>query len=460
MTRSQTTTAPAGMLLLFIAMAAALTGVSVPASAAFFQLSENNVSALGNANAGATAAAEDASTVWYNPAGMTRLSGQQVSVAGHFIQPSTEFNKTSANLSPLLGGGSISGGNGGDAGESAFVPNLYYAQQLSDRLFLGVGINAPFGLATDYDDDWVGRYHANRSEIVTININPAIAFKIDDRFSIGGGINYQKLDAELTQAVDYGSICALAAVGACAAPGANDGSARIEADDDAWGFNLGALWQLGDTRVGAHYRSKMEYELEGSFDATAPSATAGAVGASAPFSIVDSGVRADVTLPATFSVSLNQKLTPAWTLVADVTRTFWGDLKELRIDFDSNQSDSVVTLNLDDVNRYSVGASFTPGGSWTYRFGVALDETPTPNATDRTPRLPDEDRLWLALGAGYKRSDALSFDFAYVYVKIDDAEINKQAGTNPAGENFLRGSLVGTYEANVHILSAQANWKF
>jgi long-chain fatty acid transport protein len=240
----------------------------------------------------------------------------------------------------------------------------------------------------------------------------------------------------------------------------NDGSARVEADDDAWGFNLGGLWQFADTRVGAHYRSKMKYNLEGSSDVTAPSATAGAVGAAAPFNIVDSGVKADITLPATFSLSLAQKLGPQWTVMGDFTRTFWGDLPELRIDFDSNQSDSVVTLNLDDVDRYSVGATFAPGGAWTYRFGVALDKTPTPSATDRTPRLPDEDRLWLALGAGYKPSPTLSFDFAYVYIKIDDAQINKQAGTSTTGEDFLRGSLVGTYEASVQILSAQANWKF
>ena len=459
MTRTYRNTARSvGARILSVAVASALASVTVPASAAFFQIQENSVSGLGTANAGGAAAAEDASTVWYNPAGMTRLGGPQFVVAGHFIMPSTEFNKTSANLTPLVGGGAISGGNGGDAGENALVPNFYYTQPLSDRLFLGIGVNAPFGLATEYDQDWVGRYHGIRSEIMMVNVNAAVAYKFNDQWSVGGGVNYQKLDAELTQAVDYGTICALAGVGACTAPGANDGSARVEADDDAWGFNVGGLWQLGDTRVGAHYRSKMKYNLEGSFDTTAPSATAAAVGAAAPFNIVDSGAKADVTLPATFSVSLVQKLGPRWSVMGDFTRTFWGDLPELRIDFDSSQSDSVITLNLDDVDRYSVGATFAPGGAWTYRFGVAMDKTPTPSATDRTPRLPDEDRLWLALGAGYKPSPTLSFDFAYVYIKIDDAEINKQAGTT--GENFLRGSLVGTYEASVQIVSAQANWKF
>ncbi len=433
-----------------------------PAHAAFFQLAENSPAELGHAFAGGAAIAEDASTVWYNPAGLTRLSGAQVVVGGgHYIVPSLEFSKTSANLAAALGGGAISGGNGEDAGESAFVPNFYYSHRISDRLSLGLGLNAPFGLATDYDDGWVGRYHADRSEVRTININPALAYKLDERFSVGGGINYQKLDAELTQAVDFGSLCALggAPFAACAAPGANDGHARVEAGDEAWGFNLGLLWQATPARrVGLAYRSRMKYHLEGRFDVTAPSALAATAG-SIVAGVVDSAVRSSVTLPETISVSVHQALTSSWALMADITRTRWSRLPELRIDFDSSQADSVVTLDLKDVNRYSVGVTYAPGGNWFYRAGAALDKTPTPNETVRTPRLPDEDRTWLSFGAGYKQSDTLSFDFAYTYIRVDDASINKSAGTLGSND-FLRGSLVGTYEANTRILSAQLNWRF
>jgi len=341
------------------------------------------------------------------------------------------------------------------------VPNFYYTRPYSDRLFYGVGINVPFGLETNYEDNWVGRYHADRSDIKTINLNFALGYKVSDQFSLGGGINYQKLDAILTQAVDYGSICALAAVGACAAPGANDGDARIEADDDVWGFNIGFLWNVSDsTRAGLAYRSKMKYSLKGTSDVTAPSPTAAAVAASPAFGIVDAGVTANVTLPSTLSASVFHQLNPQWAIMADVTRTAWSKLPELRIDFDSTQADSVVTLDLKDVNRYSFGANYSPGGNWVYRFGVALDQTPTPNEAVRTPRLPDQDRKWFSFGAGLKKSDTFRLDFAYTYIMIDDANINKVAGAAPTGENFLRGSLVGTYEGSVHILSAQALWSF
>lgn len=439
--------------------AVALLSATPAAQAAFFQLGETSPAAGGNAYAGGAAAAEDASTVWFNPAGLTRLTGSQVVLGVHHVDASIKFSKTSATLNPLLGGGPISGGNGGDAGESALIPNLYFARRIDQRLAFGLGINAPFGLATDYDDDWVGRYHADRSEVKSININPALAYQLSPQFSLGAGINYQWLEGEFTQAVDFGSLCALAGVGACAAPGANDGRARVKADDDGWGYNLGVLWQPSEqTRLGLAYRSTIKYHLKGNFEVTAPSAPAAAVGAAA--GIVNSGASANVTVPATLSFSLHQSVAQGWTLMGDVTRTYWSKLPELRIDFDSAQPDSVTTLGLKDVNRYSVGATYDTGGNWRYRVGVALDRAPTPDAARRTPRLPDADRTWIALGAGYRLSETLSVDFAFVHVHLDDAPIDKVSTSSPTDENFLRGSLSGDYKSKANILSAQVKWLF
>jgi len=434
---------------------------SVPAAqAAFFQLSESSPAEGGNAYAGGAAAAEDASAVWFNPAGLTRLSGSQLVIGGHFIDVSIKFSKSSATLNPLVGGAAISGGNGGDAGQSALVPNIYYARRIDERLSFGLGINAPFGLATDYDDTWVGRYHADRSEVKTINVNPAIAYKLNAQFSVGAGINYQWLEGEFTQAVDYGSICALAGVAACAAPGANDGHARVKADDNAWGYNVGLLWQASEaTRVGFAYRAKMKYTLKGNFEVTAPSAAPAAAGTGLA-GIVNSGASANVTLPATLSLSLHQGLAPGWTVMADVTRTYWSKLPELRIDFDSAQADAVTTFDLKDVNRYSLGATYDAGGKWRYRLGVALDRTPTPSATRRSARLPDADRTWIAVGAGYRVSQDLSVDFAFAHLRLDDAPIDKVAGAAPTDENFLRGSISGSYKSRANVLSAQVKWLF
>ena len=461
MTPTTVAFAPSARAHVARAVTAALVALaSGGAQAAFFQLAENSPAGLGNAFAGGAAIAEDASTVWYNPAGLTRLSGTQLVLGGHYIKPSLEASDVSGTTAT---GTAITGGSGGDAGEAAFVPNFYYAQRYSDQLSFGLGVNAPFGLATDYDGDWTGRYHADRSEITTININPSVAYRINDAVSIGGGINWQKLDAELSQAVDFGTVCygALGPVTCNAIPGGglqptqDDGKATVTADDDAWGYNFGMLWQLSnEARLGLHYRSEIDYDLSGSVNLNAPANVPAALQAAAGSG---SNAKASVTIPATLSLSAFTQISPQWAIMGDITRTYWGDLPELRVEFSNAAApDSVVTLDLNDVNRYSVGATYSPGGAWMYRFGVALDESPTPNAEVRTPRLPDADRTWFSFGAGYKTSDKISFDIAYTYIKVDDASVEKSA----SGEDASRGSLVADYEATTQILSGQVNWKF
>src|SRR5713101_4332832 len=280
----------------------AVAGISAPASASFFQIAENSASGIGNAFAGGAAAAEDASTVWYNPAGMTRLNGQQFAIAGHYINPSF---KATVNSASAITGSPISG-SGGEAGESALVPNLYYTRPITNDFSIGAGINAPFGLATEYESTWAGRYHALRSEIKTVNVNFASAYKLDNVLSVGAGINYQRLKADLTQAVDFATLCNLAgAGGVCGgAAGSNDGGAKVTADSNAWGYNLGFLAQLDNNfRVGAAYRSKMKHKLSGDFDATVPT-PAGLAGVTTAavasgLGIVDSGLKADIVLPST-----------------------------------------------------------------------------------------------------------------------------------------------------------------
>ena len=446
------------------ALVVAIAGISAPASAAFFQIAENSASGIGNAFAGGAAAAEDASTVWYNPAAMTRFKRPEFVFAGHFIDPSFKATVNSASAVTTV---PISGG-GGEAGQSAAVPNIYYTQPLGSSFSVGAGLNAPFGLATEYNSTWAGRYHALRSDIKTVNLNLAGAYKISDTLSAGAGVNYQMLDAELGQAVDFATLCTVAAGGAfSAACGAgatfnpntnpNDGKAKVTADSTAVGYNLGLMAQVQDNfRVGVAYRSKMKHSLSGNFDITTPANVPGAL--TAATGLVNSGAKADVVLPATLSFSAYLQLDGQWALMTDITRTNWSALPELRIKFDSGQADSVVTLNLIDTYRFSVGATYKANNSWVFRGGIAQDQSPTTSAADRTPRLPDSDRTWYTVGAGLQATPALSFDFGYAYIKLDSSSVNKTAA--PGTENFLRGNLNASYTGTVQVLSAQARWVF
>lgn len=432
---------------------------AVVAHAAFFQLAENSPAGLGNAFAGGAAIAEDASTVWYNPAGLARLSGTQLVAGVHAINPSLEFSKSSATT---ILGSTLTGGNGGDAGESAVVPNLYLSHRIDEQMVFGLGINVPFGLATDYQDNWVGRYYADRSDIKTVNINPALSYRASDQISLGFGINYQKIEAELGQWADLGTICALKAPGSCAAlglvPQQSDAKVVVKADDQSYGYNLGFLWeQSKETRIGLAYRSAIKHKLTGLVDVTTYSAGQALFASNPLLNLVDGGAHAYVTLPATLSISGYIQPTSQWALMGDITRTYWSELPELRIYFDGGAADSVVTLNLKDVYRYSLGANYSPSGSWTYRAGIALDQTPSPNDAVRTPRLPDANRKWFSLGAGYKSSDQLKVDFALTHIKVDDATIAKNALDS---ENNVRGNLYGKYTNSINILSAQLNWLF
>lgn len=426
--------------------------------AAGFALIEQGVGGLGNAYAGGAASAEDATTVFFNPAGMTRIPGQEVIVGAHIIMPSAKFNNEgSTHVLQAKTGVPLIGGNGGDGGVTKVLPNFYYTKKLGDRFAVGIGVNSPFGLATDYESSWVGRYHALESDVVTVNINPSVAYKINDHLSIGAGLNIQYIDATLSNAIDFGTLDAIGAFRPAIPAGAlklvpqmSDGLARVEGDHWGLGYDLGLLYEFNKaTRIGMAYRSSVTHSLKG--DATftnvpAPLTTA----------FRNTGVTADIKLPDSFSVSASHDFNPQWTVMADVTWTNWSVFNELRVKFDSGQPDAVTTVNWRDSYRYSLGLTYRPDNRWTCRTGVAYDETPIPDEQHRTPRIPDGNRLWTAVGAGYKFSRLISMDLGYAHLFVSDPKISK----TPTGEDLTRGGLNGAYDARVDILSAQLTFTF
>jgi long-chain fatty acid transport protein len=433
--------------------------------AAGFALIEQSVPDMGTAYAGSAASDDSVGTLYFNPAGMTRLSGTLVGAAVHLIEPNTEFKNGdttfSSDIPPFLGGGSpISGGEGGDAGGLAGVPHFYLTHQFDDKTWFGLAVNAPFGLTTEYKSDWVGRYHAIKSEVKTLNINPSVGYKLNDQVSLALGVSAMYLDGEFTNAVDFGLLNLplpgnpLAGwAGPGVGPGGADGKSKIEGDSWGWGVNVGALFAVAeDTRIGMHYRSEVEQNIEGDVEFTLPDP-----GLAAAFPHSD--VKADVDLPATFSISGFHQINRQWAVVGDYTWTGWSSIPELRFRFDSAVPDGVTTFDWKDTSRVALGTIYTPDSSdWVYRFGAAYDESPIKDAETRSARLPDVDRIWVTVGAGYRPSDDLRIDFGYAHLFMNDAKISKtaKAGT----EDFSRGSLNGSYEASVDILSVQAEYIF
>lgn len=399
---------------------------------------EQSASGLGNAFAGAAATAEDASTVFFNPAGMSQIKESQIAIAGHAISLSAKFSGSATNP-VLLGGGAATGGNGGDAGGVSFVPNLYFVMPIGDKFNFGVGVNAPFGLKTEYDDTWAGRFQGIKSDIKTINVNPALSYKVNDAFAVGIGVNYQKLDAELTNAVVLGP--------------ATEGRAKFKADDDAWGWNVGVLFNLTPaTRIGASYRSQIDYNLKGD---TTVTTTTGTV-----IPTVSGATNADITLPEMFSLSASHQLNDTWELLGDVSFTKWSKIQTVNVvNSVTGANRDVLTLNFDDSYRVSIGANYKYSEVVTLRGGLAFDQTPVQDQY-RTVRLPDNDRTWIAFGGKYKVGKGGAIDAGYAHLFFTNAPINNTRAQLGVPPGFATTTVTGNYEGSIDILSIQYTQSF
>jgi len=418
--------------IIALTVMAALAAMSGSALAGGFGIATQSGSGTGNAFAGGAAAADDASVAWSNPAAMTLLpAGKHVAGALHMLKPSFKFQNNGSTGAFALPGT----GDGGDGGDWNFVPNGFFSMDISPKLRFGIALNVPFGLKTEYDAGWRGDFTARKSEIKTVNINPSIAYKVSDTVSIGAGVSVQKLEAELTNN--------LALLGL--------GVLTLKADDVGYGFNAGLMVQASpSTRIGAHYRSKIKYGLEGdvSFGATAAG---------------NGNVRADLEAPDSFSLSVFQTLGPNWELMGDLTWTGWSSVQQLVVTrttgaatlgpFPGAAGATFTTLQFqwDDTWRYAVGANYNLNPQTKLRFGLAFDETPA-NDTTRTARLPDQDRTWVALGVQFRPSKTGILDVGYAHEFIKDARINNTV----AGV----GTLSGQFKNKADIFSIQYSHSF
>ncbi|MEQ1773730.1 MAG: outer membrane protein transport protein [Burkholderiales bacterium] len=395
-----------------------LAAAALPAFAGGFGIGTQSGSGTGNAFAGGAAVADDASVVWSNPAGMTALPlGKHVTGALHIVRPSFKFTNTGSAATLPVGTG-----NGGDGGDWAYIPNGFFAMDISPSLRFGVAFNVPFGLTTEYDTGWHGQLTALKSEIKTININPSLAYKVNDNFSIGGGVSIQRIEAELTAGANL----------------AGTNIFKLGANDVGYGFNIGATLQPSPaTRIGLHYRSSIKYKLDGS----------------ATFSLAPAGngpVTADLRTPDSASVSVLHQVSPKLELMGDVTWTKWSNLQQLVVQRTSGAVLTNLLFRWEDTWRVGVGANYKVSDQTKLRFGLAYDRTPT-NDIDRTPRLPDQNRTWLAFGVQYKPSKQGILDIGYAHEFVKDAAVNTPTAA---------GNLVGNFKVKADIFSIQYSHLF
>ena len=393
------------------------------ASAAGFQLIEQNASGLGNAYAGSAAVAENASTIFYNPAGMTQLKDREFSGGLAAIGTSFKFTDKGSNVG-FLG----TTGNGGDGGGWGFVPNAYMSWALNKDLYVGVGVGAPFGLKTEYSNPWVGAAQSTSFDIKTYNINPSIAYRVNDKFSIGAGVSLQRLSAE------YMRVAAVVSPTFAATP------VKLTLGDDAWGWNLGGLWTLSPaTKVGVSYRSAISYDLTGNIVTPASNTAA----------------KTSLKLPDTFILSGTHQMSDKWQMLGDVSWTGWSSIPKLDVLVASTGAlAQSLDTNFRDTWRVAVGANYQYTETVKLKFGVAYDQTPVKGPDSRLVSLPDNDRTWLSAGAQWALSKGSTLDFGVTYLYLKDADINN----NQSG--FNRGIVTGTYNDSAWLLGLQYSVAF
>lgn len=405
--------------LLELAVAAAIAGVASSAVAGGFAIGTQSGSGTGNAFAGGAASAEDASTVWYNPAGMALLPGKtNFAIAGHALKPSFKFQNTASTLP-------VGTGEGGDGGDWAIIPQAFFSTKIGEKWSIGGAFNTPFGLKTQFESGWRGQAIALTSELKTYNFNLGVAYKLNDMVSLGGGLNYQRADLKFNSVIAIGFV-------------------EPSLSDDGTGFNVGALFQPSQqTRVGVHYRSSINYQTTGTL--IFPAAGGG-----------NSSATAGLTTPDSFSFSVFHALSPRWDIMGDVTWTGWSHVKRLTVVRTTGAlagtAPVALTFNWKDTWRTSIGANYKPNDAWKVRFGIAFDQTPS-NDTDRTARLPDQDRTWVAIGAQTKLSKAGTLDFGYAHEFIKDAAVRNTAAITGL-------TLVGHFKNKADIFSLQYSHSF
>jgi len=381
-------------------------------SAGFF-LQEQSPAASGRAFAGDAAAAEDASTIFYNPAGMTELRGGLQGEAGvYLIAPEATLSDRGSTAST---GGGAAAPVGGLSQDQGFNPqasgDLYVAGRVTDGWWLGLGVTVPFGLRDHYQLNYFGRYDSTKTELRTVDVAPSTGVAVTRWLSVGAGLDIQRADAKFEQAlVNPGGMSP-----------STDGLFDADGGDWGVGFNVGVLVKpIEDLRVGITYRSGVDHKVKGNSQTEIPSVLSSAKAVTGHFN-----------LPDITSVGVAYDYSPSITLLAQADYYGWRRFKQIRLSF-ADGTQQVIPENFRNSVGFSLGGEWRLAPAWTLRSGIEWDQTPTPS-DGRSTAIPDSDRTWLALGVSYEVNDRIGLDLSYAHDFNNTASINRTNSVTSLG---------------------------
>jgi long-chain fatty acid transport protein len=405
-----------------VAMAA---GVAT-AEAGGFAVREQSAYGQGSSFAGMAAPGDSISSMFWNPAAVTTVTGMTVegNVTAVFPDSELDVDPTRSTLTAL----GITG-NGGNVGETGIVPASYFAVPLTDQFYVGLSVNAPYGFSTTSNAPWVGMFSHLDAEATSVNVTPVLGIKFNDMVSAAIGMQVEYFDVEIETAL---------------APFAAPPRQRIEGDSTNVGLVAGlTLTPFDGTTIGIGYRSRVEHTLSGSQTFDIPVRT--------PLGTIPAGsfpISADVTLPDLVSVGVRQRINDAFTVMAGMEWANWSNIQT--VPFAGSPARTSLALNFDDGWFFSLGGEYKFNPNWSFRAGLGYEIAPTTDE-HRSMRLPDADRVWASIGASYNWNEQLSIDAGYSHIFVDDA---------PVDETTAGFRYAGTAEGSADIISLGVRYKF
>jgi len=442
-----------------LAISAAILGIAVQAQvqAAGFQLAESSATGLGRAFAGEGASAENASVQARNPAMLSYLEGRQMSVGAIYVMPSVNTPGDVTIASPLLPQAVTLNADVNDVANNAVVPNFYYSSQLNDRWTWGLAVNSNYGLSTELDTTAAAAIFGNKTSVTTVELNPNIAYRIDQHFTVGGGLRLVYGEGEIGASVP-GWIDAVRAVPGlpssvtAALPPAGTELKYLKGDDYGYGWQAGASWQITpEHRIALSYHSKVDLDLDGHTSGLIYTGGSSKVEGYLP-----------LELPAFAELSSFHQLTDNWSMQASVNWTDWSVFDQLVAYFPGEQkplgdisSDLVKDEHFKDNWRFALGTMYRLNDTWLLRAGVALDKTAVSDE-HRTITIPDSDRHWVSVGVGYAPTKSINVDLGISYLRTHgSAPINETMNMLNLAQVTYNGESTG----HVWLAGLQVSYK-
>lgn len=481
-----------------VAVFAAISSFQLQAEG--YKLFEQSVSSMGNGYAGRGAQITDATLVYSNPAALTQLAGSQFSGGVSLIDAKTNYQNMQAKSA---NGQAVQGDDYGQNNLTEAVPFLFYADHYSEQLSWGIGFYVPFGLSSDYDNDFVGRYFADETAIQVLSLQPAIGYKLNDQWSVGAAVSVNRITGTLSKYKDHAGLCELGETTIntmFGAPVYNDAYCHsqyeVTGDDIAFGYSLGIHGEpIAGTRLALSYHSQVRYTLKGDSTITNTPITGANVvgnpnfivvapqlpaidlstGKLASNNLLTEASKLSLTTPASAALSIDQQFTTAFSLQFTAAWTQWSKFQSIDIlSNDINPSISNNTQLPPNLNSpgyigfipekwqnswsYALGATYIVQPELTLKAGIAYDENPIPQA-NKTARIPTDHRTWLTVGANWVVSEKISLDFAYGYLFTGDVSIDEHE-YNVQEQPLYRSNLTGDYSNKAQVFAVQANYRF